>query len=333
MSKVFVTGANGFVGSGLCRHLAAAGWDVVGLVRPTSDLHLLDGVGIPLIQGDLRDPSSFRIPNDITHVVHSASIVSDVADAETCRCNIFDLARNLVAAVRDSGAPLRRLVFVSTALTLGYGRSDISEEKPGLPADFIPYTRFKILAESWLFDEHARRGLPVVILRPGDIMGPGDRTTSGRLFREGEKGMPLVIGRGRSRFGYTYIANLSRAIEAALVLDGIEGRAYTVTNGRLPTWGEYLRTVQAGFGKRQRIYVPGWIVFAVARVMEAVHKLRPSYDPKLTVYRIRRATTETTYNISQTVADLGYAPDDDYVRQVAETMAWYREERAHGHIR
>ncbi len=111
MNKVFVTGANGFVGSGLCRHLAAAGWDVVGLVRPTSDLHLLDGAGIPLIRGDLRDPASFRIPDGVTHVVHSASIVSDVADAETCRCNIFDLARNLVGPSGTSGAPLRRLIL------------------------------------------------------------------------------------------------------------------------------------------------------------------------------------------------------------------------------
>ncbi|MBN1940334.1 MAG: NAD-dependent epimerase/dehydratase family protein [Candidatus Aminicenantes bacterium] len=333
MSKVFVTGANGFVGSAVSRNLAAAGWDVVGLVRPTSDLHLLDGAGIPLIRGDLRDPSSFRIPAGVTHVVHAASVVSDVADAETCRCHIFDLARNLVAAVRASGAHLRRLVFVSTALTLGYGRSNISEEHPGLTADFIPYTRYKILAEGWFLDEYSRRGLPVVILRPSDIMGPGDRTTSGRLFREGEKGMPLIIGHGRHRFGYTYIANLCRAVEAALVREGIEGRSYTVTNGRLPTWGEYLGAVEAGFGKRQRLHVPPWIVFAVARAMEAVHKLRPSYDPKLTVYRIRRVTTETTYDITRTVADLGYDPDDDYLRQVAETLAWYREERAHGHIR
>ena len=89
MSKVFITGANGFIGSNLCRHLSAAGWDVAGLVRPTSDLHLLDGVGVDLVRGDLRDRASFRIPDGTTHLVHSASVVSDVADAETCRRNIL----------------------------------------------------------------------------------------------------------------------------------------------------------------------------------------------------------------------------------------------------
>lgn len=145
--------------------------------------------------------------------------------------------------------------------------------------------------------------------------------------------MPLIVGSGRHRFGYTYIANFCRAVEAALIREGIEGRAFTVTNGRLPTWREYLGAVEAAFGKKQKLFCPPWIVFAVARAMEAWHKIRPSYDPKLTVYRIRRVTTETTYDISRTVADLGYDPDDDYVRQIAETMAWYKEERAHGHIR
>ncbi|MCX6566463.1 MAG: hypothetical protein NTW38_08605 [Candidatus Aminicenantes bacterium] len=106
-----------------------------------------------------------------------------------------------------------------------------------------------------------------------------------------------------------------------------------MTNGRLPTWGEYLGAVAAGFGKKQRLRIPAWAAFAVAWGMEAVHRLRPSYDPKLTYYRIMRVTTETTYDISRTKADLGYVPDDDFERQVADTLAWYREERAHGHIR
>ena len=123
------------------------------------------------------------------------------------------------------------------------------------------------------------------------------------------------------------------AILLILVRDGVCGRAYAVTNGVLPTWGEYLGAVAAGFGKKQRIYVPAWAAFAAARAMEAVHKIRPSYDPKLTTYRIRRVTTDTTYDISRTRDELGYVPDDDFSRQVAETLAWYREERAHGHIR
>lgn len=332
MNSVFVTGANGFIGSNLCRFLAEAGWTVSGLVRSTSDLHFLDGVDVRLVRGDLRDAASFRIPEGVTHIIHSASVVSDIADEETCRCNIFDLAKNLLEAVRTSGVPLQRLVYVSTALTLGFGTADISEERPGRPADFIPYVRYKILTEKVLLDEHARRGLPVVILRPSDVIGPGDRITGGRLYREAEKGHPLIVGGGRCRFGYTNVGNLCRAAASALVKDGIEGRTYTVTNGRLPTWKEYLDAVYAGFGKRQRMYLPPWVAFAAAWGLETLHKIRPSYDPLLTYYRILRATTETTYDISRTRAELDYAPDDDFPRQIGETLAWFKKERADGHI-
>jgi len=333
MKSVFVTGANGFIGSNICRHLAAAGWEVSGLVRPTSDLHLLDGLDIRLVKGDLRDAASFRIPDGVSHIVHSASVVSDIADEETCRRNIFDLAKNLVAVVEASGTSLRRLVYISTALTLGYGTADISEERPGFPADFIPYARFKILSEKYMLDEHARRGLPVVILRPSDVMGPGDRITAGRMFRQAEKGFPMIVSGGRCRFGYTYSENLCRAIEAALVKDGVEGRAYTVTNGRLPTWREYLTDLYAAFGRRQRIYLPSWTAYTAAWGLETLHKIRPSFDPLLTYYRIKRATTETTYDISRTRADLGYEPDDDFRRQIGETLNWFKKERADGHIR
>ena len=56
--KVFVTGANGFVGSALCRKLVKRGDQVVGLVRKTSDLSLLEGINIQKVVGSLDDKFS-----------------------------------------------------------------------------------------------------------------------------------------------------------------------------------------------------------------------------------------------------------------------------------
>ena len=60
--KLFITGANGFIGSSLCRYFLALGWEVHGLVRSTSNLHNLEGLSVQLHTGDLRDPASFSIP-------------------------------------------------------------------------------------------------------------------------------------------------------------------------------------------------------------------------------------------------------------------------------
>jgi nucleoside-diphosphate-sugar epimerase len=331
--RVFITGANGFIGSSLCRHFRARGWDVHGLVRKTSDLHHLSGVEVSLAFGDLQDPASFAIPEGLDYLVHAASITSDTADDDTCRRNIYLLAVNLAAKLGVMTRPPKRIVFISTALTLGFAALNISEERPGRPADFLPYTRYKIKTEKFFQSQWKERGLPVVILRPGDVFGPYDRTSCARILRECERGVPLITGRGNHRFGYCYSGNLCQAVELALQKEGIEGRAYSVTNGDLPTWREFFTGVQRALGRKQRVYVPVWLAFAAAGGMATVRKLRPRYEPKLTYYRIKRITTETTYDISRTVADLGYAPDDRTERQIGEIVAWYLQEKKDGFIK
>ncbi len=332
MSRVLITGANGFIGSNLCRWFRGRGWEVDALVRESSDLHFLEGLDVRLIKGDLRFAERIDLPQGLTHIVHSAALVSDTAGDVECSRNIFDMTRSLVRRVRSSGAPLRRFVYISTALTLGFDGRDISEERLGRPAAFIPYVRHKIRTESELRDQHATSGFPAVILRPGDVFGPYDRVTSAKLMQSCERGMPLVAGRGRWRFGYCYVGNLCRAAELALLTPGIEGRAYTVTNRVLPTWGDFLHALQDGLRKRQKIYVPVSVARALAAVSGIAEAVLPRFESKINYYRVRRITTETTYDISKTIDELGYEPDDDFGRQFAEIVAWYKEEKARGYL-
>jgi nucleoside-diphosphate-sugar epimerase len=332
MRRVLVTGANGFIGSNVCRRFLERGWQVDALVRSSSDLHFLEGLDLRLVKGDLRFPETIDLPAGTTHIVHAAALVSDMAGDEDCARNIFDTTRSLIGKLERSGAPLERFVYISTALTLGFAGHDISEERPGLSAAFLPYVRQKIRTEEALLDEHARHGFPVVILRPGDVFGPNDRVTCVNLLRGIEHGAPLVAGSGRRRFGYCYVGNLCQAVELALIKEGISGRAYTVTNGALPTWAEFFRALQKGLGKKQRVYVPVWFAYATAAASGLLHSVFPRFKNQLNYYRIKRITTETTYDISRAVAELGYRPDDDYERQFAEIVDWYLKERNCGHL-
>jgi len=333
LRRLLITGASGFIGTNLCRHFLARGWEVYGLVRKTSDTHSLNGVDVKLIVGDLQDPASFRIPADVEAIIHTASTVSDMADDETCRRNIYDLAVNLARKIEEMPRPPKRLLHISTALVLGFGARDISEGKPGKPALFLAYTRYKVKTEEFLLDRWRTRGLPLVILRPGDVYGPHDRVSSAKMLRACDEGMPLIIGGGHHQFPFCYSGNLCQAAELALEKAGIEGRTYTVTNSVLPTWREFFTGLQNGLGKKQRVYVPVWLTFAAAGLLKGVHKLQRGFEPRITYYRIKRVITETTYDISKTIQDLGYRPDDRMDIQVREIVNWYKKEKEDGLIR
>ena len=330
MSRVLITGANGFVGSNLCRWFLDRGWEVDGLVRHSSDLHFLEGLDVRLVRGDLREAEGLRLPPGTTHIIHAASLVSDTAADEDCARNIFDMTRAFVRRIRTAGIDLERFVYISTALTLGFDGRDISEAKPGRSAAFLPYVRHKMRTENELLDGHARYGLPVVILRPGDVFGPNDRITCAPLLQTREQGLPLVVGHGRWRFGYCHVGNLCRAAERTLVTAGIEGRTYTVTNRALPTWRDFFQALQRGLGKEQKVYVPILAVRAAAGVSHFLETVLPNFEAKLNYYRIRRVTSETTYDISRTLAELAYVPDDDCDAQFAGIVAWYKKEKANG---
>jgi dihydroflavonol-4-reductase len=331
--KIFVTGANGFIGSNLCKYFLGRGCVVYGLVRKTSDLHFLRGLDVKLVVGDLIDPASIQIPRDVEYVVHAAATVSDTADEETCRKNIYLGAVNLAERIQTLGLPLKRLVYISTALTLGYNGLDISEEKPGTSAGFVAYARHKTSAEQFFLKRWEQDRLPVVILRPADVYGPNDRTSCGPILRGIERGVPVIVGNGNWRFGYCYIENLCQATFLALTRPGIEGKAYTVTNSELPTWKEFFSELQKRLRKKQRVYVPVWLAFAAAGLASGIKKVVRRYTPSVTYYRIRRITSDTTYDISKTIEELGYEPDNRFDRHMEAIVAWYLKEREDGFIK
>jgi len=331
--KIFITGANGFIGSNLCGCFLAKGHEVYGLVRRTSDLHFLEGLPVKVIYGDLYDPQSFDLPEGLDYVVHSASVVSDQASEAECEAGVYGMTVNLIQKILDKGTRPRRIVYISSTLTIGYLGTDLSEENPGRPADFMPYARAKKKTEAYLLEKAKSAGLPVVILRPGDTYGPNDRTTCDKILRSAERGVPVIVGRGRHRFAYCYIGNLCQAVELALENDQAVGKAYTVTNGIVPSWREFFSGLQRGIGKKQRLYVPVLFARLAASGQELWKKLSPGFHPELNRYRIRRITTETTYDISRTVAELGYRPDNDTEKQIQAIVDWYLEERKKGYIK
>ena len=325
MPVVLITGANGFIGSHLCDAFLAAGYTVYGLVRATSDLRFLRGAEVRLLYGDLTALEAIRFPETVEVIVHAAALVSDNATRGQCRRHIYELTVGLAELAARLYPRLRKFVYLSSALTLGYCADNISERNPGRSAAYLPYAAAKKQAEAYLLEKHRSTGFPVVVLRPGDVYGPRDRTSCEHMLQAAEKGVPLVVGSGRKRFGLCSPAEPVQggpgdAGKTANQRAGLHGRepGRPHLGGVLP--GAAGRGGRPPAGLRAGIPVPGR-----GPGLRAAKLLFPGFRPALNFYRVRRITTQTTYDMSATQRELGYESDDDYRALFDRIVAWYKD--------
>lgn len=205
---VLITGAAGFLGSTLARHLVATGHAVTGLdIVPTAT------DDIPSVVVDVGDAAALRSAvqrSGATVIVHAAAALPNCS-AEHLRAVNVTGTRNVLEAARSSG--VERVVFVSSSSVFPvYGAHDEDGPRTG-PG---PYAASKVEAED-LCAEARRLGLPVAVLRVVPVVGPGRLGIFGLLFewvREGRR-IPM-IGDGTNRHQLLDIDDACTAIEALL---------------------------------------------------------------------------------------------------------------------
>lgn len=184
--RIFLTGATGFVGGHVLRAFAERGARQRVLVRSTSNLSGLEGIGdLELVHGDLRQVDGFREAlagcDALVHV--AADYRLWVRDPEAMYAANVAATRDLLRLAREMAVP--RVVYTSSVATMGF-RSDgsiVDEETPvSLAAMIGHYKRSKFMAEQVAI-EAARGGQHVMVLNPTTPIGAGDvkPTPTGRI--------------------------------------------------------------------------------------------------------------------------------------------------------
>src|SRR5688500_18587143 len=111
--RALITGATGFVGGHLAERLSAARWQVLALVRPTSDTRGLQALGVGLWEGDLRDREVLRqASGEVDVVFHLAAVVAARDEAGYERANV-EVTRTVVEAVAEADPRPGKLVYLS----------------------------------------------------------------------------------------------------------------------------------------------------------------------------------------------------------------------------
>jgi dihydroflavonol-4-reductase len=317
--KVLVTGATGFLGSEIVRRLEAEGHAARVLVRKTSKLDGLRGLDVEKVEGDILDRASIdRALAGVDAVIHTAGCVSArPRDRELIyRVNV-DGTRNVLEAALARGG----LRVVHTASIAAVGATDEpvlqNEESPWLVGDVgYHYVASKRRGEE-LALELAKKGLDVLSLDPGMILGPGDvYFTSTRFVLEYLRGVNRLYTRGGISF--CDVRDVAAAHVAALTR-GRAGERYIVA-GMNFTYREALEALHRITGVGRPYPLPYAVAYAAALLSEFAARFREHPYEEVSRPFIKFSARYAFCDAAKAARELGYQvrPFEDSLRDTVK---------------
>jgi dihydroflavonol-4-reductase len=326
---VLVTGATGFVGAAVARHLTAAGCAVRVLVRPGSDRRNLDGLGVSVVTGDLTDRATLGPAvagcDGLFHV--AADYRLWVRDrAAMYRTNV-EGTRAIMLAAADAG--VRRIVYTSSVATLGTrpdGRPADEDTPVALPDMIGPYKRSKYMAEEAV-RVLAGAGLPVVIVNPSTPVGPGDikPTPTGRMIVDALAGrMPAYVDTG---LNIVHVDDVAAGHVQAFER-GTVGRRYVLGGVDMPQREILAECARIAGRSPPRIRVPHGVVLPIAYLAEAWARVRGT-TPLTTVDGVRLSRKRMYFSSARAERELGYRARGA-TEALRDAAAWFER---HGYVR
>ena len=325
---ILVTGATGLVGSHVAEQARNRGHKVRAIVRQPNQCSDLTKWGVELVEGDMTNRDSLvSAVKGATVIIHCAAKVGDWGPTKEYRTVNVDGLRNLLNAAESSGS-MKRFVHISS---LGvypacdhYGTDEFT---PVSMTGIDGYTLTKVEAENLVRDHIRDRQLPAVILRPGFIYGPRDRTILPKVLARIKSGGFKFLGSGQQLLNNTFVGNLVSAIFLAIEKDDVVGELFNITDNRLVSRREFIGTICEAAGlPTPAKNVPLPIAKMLANLMEATYRMLGKQEaPLLSSARIKFLGLNLDYSIDKARRLLGYNPPTDFTEAMRTTIAWSRE--------
>jgi dihydroflavonol-4-reductase len=328
MTRVLITGGLGFLGSALVTEFAAAGFDVRIFSRqghrPKGFVH---PVGHPMVWGDIRDEAAVsRAVEGMDIVVHTVSNFREArTDHQAYPINVGGTDNVLHAAARSRVA---RVVLCSTIGVHGnVARVPADEDSPYNPGDIYQETKVEVERRARLFEREQH--IPVCILRPTSLYGPGDLRML-KLFRMIQRRRFVLIGKGDANFHPAYIDDVARAFVLGAIHDRAAGDTFIIGGEGYLHLRELIDTIARQLQvSPPSLRIPLWPVDLLAKGCEAV--CAPfEIEPPLHRRRMSFFRNNRGFSIEKARRVLGYQPRASLETGLERTITWYE---ANGYLR
>jgi len=326
-TKVFITGASGFVGSHLVEAAKEKGWEVHAAVRSSSKTDDIKAFVDKFIHpdfGNVEELQQLFLHEKYDYIIHAAALTKSKSEEEMLRVNV-GMTQNLMQAAFAEGVELKRFVYVSSLAAIGpiafNSAEDIHEETDYRP--LTVYGRSKKTSELNIKKRFADKAISV--FRPTAVYGPREKDLF-ILFDTLNKGFDPYIGANPQKLSFIYVKDL-----VDILLKGCEApqeglEFYNISDGQVYSKYAMADIFRKTFKKKAlRLHIPYRVVAFVARISLMLYK-NSSRTPVIYPERLGELTAENwSCDISKAKQKLGFTPKYDLEKGLAATLLWYKD--------
>lgn len=312
--KVMVIGGTGFIGRALTRTLVARGHDVRVVSRgdhgPFADIaDHVETVGL-----DLTDAAALQTAMTGMDVVFNLARSAETTWDAALENEVGTALRIADAAL---GAGVRRLIYTGTIASYDMSDPRVTITEATGFGDLTRrnlYARSKAECEARLLDRHRDAHLPLVIARPGIVLGPGGPLQHWGIGRWHGPGAVRLWGDGRNILPFVLAGDVADALVRMMDIPGIEGQSFNLTGTPLHTARDYFAAIHARLGARTRLTTGNpallWLAGGVKYRLKRHILRRPDAGrPSLTDWKSRAHLARFDNSQARTV--LGWEPQAD----------------------
>jgi nucleoside-diphosphate-sugar epimerase len=306
--KYFVTGATGFIGGRVVRQLLTAGHEVIALARTPSRAQDLAALGVTVHAGDITDKESLRTPmTGVDGVFHVAAWyhvgVRDTSQAETI--NVGG-TRNVLEMMQELGIP--KGVYTSTLTVFQDTRGQMVDESHQYTGtSFLSeYDRTKWKAHYEVAKPMMQAGLPLVIVLPGLVYGPGDISIVHQGWVNYLRGKLPILPSGTT-YCWGHVDDTAHGHLLAME-QGNVGENYIIAGPKYSIVEAFALAEQISGVPAPRLHPAPWMMKAMAAMLASIDAVFPLPEPYSA--ESLRSSAGVSYLGSNEKArrELGYVP-------------------------